>query len=244
MSQGAFDRQITVFSPQGHLYQVEYAMKAALGGGNTAVAVRGEHSATFITQRKIPDRLIDPSSLSNIHRITDTIGCLMIGLLPDIKVQVDRVRYEANEFAYNNGYPMPVHVLAKRMADICQVYTQEASGRALACIMLLIGHDDEKGCQVFKVDPAGHYLPYKAVSTGKYEPEAMNYLEKKVEELSQLDEASSIEMAISTMQHVLSSDFKSSEIEVAVVSKGKKFRVLKEDEIEERINSIMEKSDL
>ena len=168
----------------------------------------------------------------------------MIGLLPDIKVQVDRVRYEANEFAYNNGYPMPVHVLAKRMADICQVYTQEASGRALACIMLLIGHDDEKGCQVFKVDPAGHYLPYKAVSTGKYEPEAMNYLEKKVEELSQLDEASSIEMAISTMQHVLSSDFKSSEIEVAVVSKGKKFRVLKEDEIEERINSIMEKSDL
>ena len=52
--------------------------------------------------------------------------------------------------------------------------------------MLLIGVDDEKGAQVFKIDPAGHYLPYKAVATGKAEPEAMNFLEKKVEELSSL----------------------------------------------------------
>ena len=60
------------------------------------------------------------------------------------------------------------------------MYTQEASNRALACVMLLIGFDDEKGAQVFKVDPAGHYLPYKAVATGKAEAEAMNFLEKKV----------------------------------------------------------------
>lgn len=239
-----FDRQITIFSPQGHLYQIEYAMKAATSGGNTAIAVRGANSAAFITQKKIPDRLIVPTSLTSVYRITDSIGCLMIGMLPDIKAQVERIRYEANEFAFENGYPIPVHVLAKRIADICQVYTQEASSRALACVMLLIGVDDEKGCQVFKVDPAGHYLPYKAVSTGKYEPEAMNYLEKKVEELGAMDEESTIEMAIMAMQYVLSTDFKGSEIEVAVVSKGKKFRVLGEDEIETRINSIMEKSDL
>ena len=61
---------------------------------------------------------------------------------------------------------MPVHALAKRIADLCQVYTQEASSRAMACMMLLIGWDEEKGPQVFKVDPAGHYLPYKAVATG------------------------------------------------------------------------------
>lgn len=239
-----FDRQITIFSPQGHLYQVEYAMKAATGGGNTAIAVRGQSSAAFITQKKIPDRLIDPTSLTSIYRITDNIGCLMIGSLPDIKAQVERIRYEANEFAFNNGYPMPTHALSKRIGDICQVYTQEASSRALACVMLLIGVDDEKGCQVFKVDPAGHYLPYKAVSTGKYEPEAMNFLEKKIEEMSTMDEECTIEMAIMAMQHVLSTDFKGSEIEVAVVAKGKKFRVLGEEEIETRINSIMEKSDM
>lgn len=71
--------------------------------------------------------------------------------------------------------------------------------------MLIIGCDEEKGAQVYKVDPAGHYLPYKAVSTGKYEPEAMNFLEKRVAELGSLDENGTIEMAITAMQHVLSS---------------------------------------
>jgi len=244
------DRQITIFSPKGHLYQIEYAMKAATGGGNTAVAVRGAHSAAVITQRKVQDRLIDATSVTSIYKITDSIGCLMLGLAPDIRAQVERVRYEANEFRYNNGYPMPVHVLARRIADICQVYTQEASSRALACVMLLVGVDDEKGAQVFKVDPAGHFLPYKAVATGKAEPEAMNFLEKRVADLATLDEAGTIELAMQTMQYVLSSDFKSSEIEVAVVSTaqpgatgGVKFRVLGEEEVEARLNAISERSD-
>ena len=83
--------------------------------------MRGAKTACFITQRKVQDRLVDASSVTSIYRITDTIGCLMIGLQPDIRAQVDRVRYEANEFMYQNGYAMPVHVLAKRIADICQV---------------------------------------------------------------------------------------------------------------------------
>lgn len=243
MSQGSFDRQITIFSPQGHLYQIEYAMKASTSSGNTAVAVRGEKSAAFITQKKVPDRLLDASSLTSIYRITDSVGCLIMGITADVRAQVDRLRYEANEFAFNNGFPMPPHALSKRIADICQVYTQEASSRALACMMLIIGVDDDKGAQVFKVDPAGHYLPYKAVSMGKYEPEAMNYLEKKVGDLAALDEAGTIEMAISSMQHVLSSDFKGTEIEVAVVSAGKKFRVLDESEIEAHLNAISERTD-
>mmetsp|Transcript_27346 Transcript_27346/g.54738 ORF Transcript_27346/g.54738 Transcript_27346/m.54738 type:complete len:245 (-) Transcript_27346:63-797(-) len=243
MSQGNFDRQITIFSPQGHLYQIEYAMKAATSGGNTAIAVRGEKTAAFITQKKVPDKLIDPTSLTSIYRITDTVGCLMLGLPADVRAQVERLRLEANEFEFKHGYAMPVHVLAKRIADICQVYTQEASSRALACMMVLIGAENEKGAQVYKVDPAGHFLPYKAVSTGKYEPEAVNFLEKKVTELGSLDENGTIEMAISAMQHVLSSDFKGTEIEVAVVSCGKKFHVLTESEVEERINAISERSD-
>jgi 20S proteasome subunit alpha 1 len=167
----------------------------------------------------------------------------MLGIPADVRAQVERLRFEATEFEYKNGYAMPVHVLAKRIADICQVYTQEASSRALACIMLLIGAENEKGAQVFKVDPAGHYLPYKGVSTGKYEPEAMNFLEKRVGELEGLDENATVEMAICAMQHVLSSDFKGTEIEVAVVSCDKKFRTLTEAEVEERINAIAERSD-
>ena len=121
--------------------------------------------------------------------------------------------------------------------------TQEASSRALACVMLLIGVDEEKGAQVFKVDPAGHFLPYKAAATGKSEPEAMNFLEKRVNELGGLDEKGTIEMAISAMQYVLSTDFKSSEIEIGVISAGKKFRLLSEEEIETRLTAVSERSD-
>jgi 20S proteasome subunit alpha 1 len=97
--EGNFDRHITIFSPQGHLYQMEYCFKAATGGGNTAVAVRGKDSAVIVTQRKVPDRLIDPSSVTSIYRITDDIGCLLLGAIPDIKSQVDRyVRMSSYDF--------------------------------------------------------------------------------------------------------------------------------------------------
>ena len=156
---------------------------------------------------------------------------------------MQRLRYEANEFKYNNGYAMPVHVLAKRIADLNQVHSQQAGSRTLACVMLLVGAEIEKGPQVFKVDPAGHYLPYKAVATGKSEQDAMNFLEKKVKDLPTLDENSAVELAITAMQYVLSTDFKSSEIEVGVISLGERFRVLPEDEIEARLAAISEKTD-
>jgi len=236
-----FDHHITIFSPQGHLYQMEYALKAANGGTNTAVAVKGAKTSVVITQKKVPDRLVDASYLTSIYRITDTIGCLLVGLQPDIRAQVSRIRYEANDFKFNNGYAMPAHVLAKRIADLNQVHSQEASQRTLACMILMIGADDEKQAQVFKVDPAGSFMPYKAVSTGKAEQEAMNFLEKKVAEFPTMDEECTVEMAISAMQHVLATDFKSSEIEIGVISVGGKFRTLKEDEIEARLAAIQVK---
>lgn len=157
---------------------------------------------------------------------------------------MERIRYEANEFWFSNGYAMPPHALAKRIADLCQVNTQEASSRAMAVIMLFIGYDDEKGAQLFKVDLAGHYLPYKATAMGKYEQEAMNFLDKRVGDLSALDEDNTVEMAIMAMQHVLASDFKGTEVEVGVIAQGKKYRVLSDAEVEVRVNAIQEKSDV
>ncbi len=81
MSQSQFDRHVSVFSPQGNLYQVEYAMKAAASGSNTAVAVRGKDSAVVITQKRVPDRLIDPSCVTSTFEITDKIAVLMLGLI-------------------------------------------------------------------------------------------------------------------------------------------------------------------
>lgn len=74
------------------------------------------------------DKLIDPSSVSHVFKLSPSVGCVMTGSIADARAAVDRARGEAAEFRYKNGYEMPCDVLAKRLANINQVYTQRVSG--------------------------------------------------------------------------------------------------------------------
>lgn len=148
--------------------------------------------------------------------------CTTVPLLADAKAQVQRLRYEAHEFENKFGYKVPCHVLAKRIADVAQVYTQHASMRAFGVITMLISVDEEKGPQVFKVDPAGHFWGYKATSAGSKEQEAQNYLEKKVKANPSMDYETALHTAITCLQSVLSADFRPNEIEVGVVIEGQR----------------------
>ena len=93
---------------------------------------------------------------------------------------VQKARQIASEFSFENGYDIPVAYLAKKLADDNQVYSQHAGRRIFASFIILIGVDEDKGPQLFKVDPAGHYYGYKACAAGVKEQEATNSLEKKV----------------------------------------------------------------
>lgn len=246
MSRGSgagYDHHITIFSPEGRLFQVEYAFKAVKAAGFTSIGVRGKDSVCVVTQKKIPDKLVDPSSVTRLFKITKFIGILVTGMMADAKSLISKARQTAADFRHSNGYEIPVDYLAKVIADQAQVYTQHAYMRPLGVASILFAIDEELGPQLFKTDPAGYYVGYKATAAGAKEQEAVNFLEKKMKSDPSLSYDETVQAAIAALQSVLSEDFKATEIEVGVVRSGDDtmFKVLPVEEVEDHLTAISER---
>ncbi|KAK2080478.1 Polyamine N-acetyltransferase 1 [Prototheca wickerhamii] len=234
MSRGSgagFDRHITIF---------KYAFKAAKSVNLTSISVRGADSVVVVTQKKVPDKLIDPASVTNVHKVTRGIGLLTTGILGDARSLLQKARSEAAEFRFKYGYEIPVEFLARILADQAQVYTQHAYMRPLGVISTLIGIDEERGPQLFKVDPAGYFVGYKATATGPKEQEAINFLEKKVKPDAALTSDQTVQLAITALQNVLAEDLKASDMEIGLAEGEGVFRVLSDEEVDTHIVAISE----
>ena len=243
-SSAGYDRHITIFSPEGRLYQVEYAFKAVKSPGITAIAVRGRDCVATVAQKKVPDKLIDPSSVTCMYRLGDRIGAAVVGVMTDARMVASRTRYTAAEFKFKYGYNIPVDFLARKVADRSQVFTQHAYMRPFGISMIIMGMDEEMGPSLYKCDPAGYYVGYEACAAGAKDQEAVNFLEKRLKKVkaAEFSTDETIQTAVEALQSVLSADFKPSEIEVAVVTEeNPRFTLLEEDDIEKHLTAIAEK---
>ncbi len=175
-----YDRAITVFSPDGRLFQVEYA-REAVKRGTTAVAVRYKSGVVLLVDKRVSSKLVVPASIEKIFAVDAHIGCATSGLVADARALVDRARVEAqmNRVTYDEA--IPVDTLVRRICDFKQSYTQFGGGRPFGTALLVAGVD-ASGPRLFETDPSGALIEYRASAVGMGRPQAMEMLENNYKE--------------------------------------------------------------
>jgi 20S proteasome subunit alpha 1 len=241
MTSSAADRFLTIFSPEGRLWQVEYAFKAVKQSEVTAIGAKGKNAVVVAAQRKVQDKLIDESTVTHMFRITEHVGACLVGLLTDVLYICRRLRYDAALFERKNGFEIPVCILANRLSEIHQLESQYVGLRPTAVSALLFGYEAaNEDFALYRVEPSGFNSGYRAVGCGVKEVEAMSALEKKIQPFE--SERETAEFVISTLQTVVGVDFESKEIEVAVMTtENQTYRLMTGEEVDEILKSVSEK---
>ena len=170
-----YDRAITVFSPDGRLYQVEYAIET-VRRGTLAIGIKSKEGIILGVEEK-PRKLQNAEITQKIFQVDDHIGVAAAGYIPDARSQVDNARFfsQSNRMIYDE--PIEVESVAKHLADQCQQFTQYAGVRPFG-VALIIAGIDRSGSTIFLTDPSGTYISYDAVAIGAGSDQVTEYLEK------------------------------------------------------------------
>ncbi len=223
----AYDRAITVFSPDGRLFQVEYARVAVTRGATTA-GLKFKDGVVLLAGKGVSTRLMEPSSIEKIFQIDQHIGCATSGLVADARVLVDyaRVAAQINKVTYKE--PISVDMLVKRVCDYKQNYTQYGGVRPFGTA-LLIGGVDDQGIHLYETDPSGALVSYKAGSIGSGSNAVREVFEEKYQE--EMDRDAAVVLGLEALQSAADEDLKPDAVEVGVMEEGERFRMLTLDEV-------------
>ena len=195
-SQQGYDRAITVFSPDGRLFQVEYAIETVRRGA-LAVGVKTKDGVIIAVDEKTKKLQITHTP-QKLFQIDYHVGAAAAGYIPDARVQIDNARFfsQSNKLVYDE--PVEIETVAKHLADQCQQYTQYGGARPIG-VSLIIGGVDSNGSTLYLTDPSGAYILYKAVAIGGNSDVANEFLEKNYNADMSLDDA--MLLAVSTIQN-------------------------------------------
>ena len=191
-AQQGYDRAITVFSPDGRLYQVEYAIET-VRRGTIAVGIKSKDGIVIAVEEK-PRKLQISDVAQKIFQIDDHVGVAAAGYIPDARSQVDNARFfsQSNKLIYDE--PVEVETIAKHLADQSQQYTQYAGVRPFG-VSLILGGVINQTPQLFLTDPSGTYISYDAIAIGSGSDQVTDFLEKSYTKNLSLDDASALAVA-------------------------------------------------
>lgn len=225
--QMAYDRGITVFSPDGRLFQVEYA-REAVKKGTTTIGLKFNDGVVLIVDKRVSSKLVEPKSIEKIYDIDKYIGCATSGLVADARVLVDEARKAAQSHKVTYGENIGVESLVKRVCDLKQNYTQYGGARPFGTALLVAGCDD-LGCHLFETDPSGALVAYKASSIGSGRPVVMDMFEKEYKDGMNMDEA--VNLGLKALSAAIEEKLDAQTVECGIVEFGKPFRRLTDDEL-------------
>lgn len=230
-----YDGRTTIFSPEGRLYQIEYAMEAISHAG-TCLGILSKDGILLAAEKKNVAKLLETSSMAEkIYKLDEHIACSVAGITADANILVTNLRQWAQQHRLVYQEDIPVEQLVVRLCDVKQGYTQYGGLRPFGVSLLFMGYDKHHGFQLYQSDPSGNYNGWNATCIGSNNQGAQSILKQEYNEDCTLDEA--LMLAVKVFAKTLDSTTLTSEkLEFATLRMVKdkpKFQVLKPEKVSE-----------
>ncbi len=240
-----YDRAITIFSPEGKLYQVEYAFEAVRKGW-TSLGVRSDSSVVLLSEKKHVMKLMDLDTIEKVFIVDDHIGVTFAGFGSDGRILIDYARLVSIRHKLLYGDPITIEYLTKQVADVKHQYTQYGGVRPFGVSMIFGGVDPDGATRLLRTEPGGQYIGYHAIAIGMGGQAANEYLEQHYN--AKLDPESTIMLAFEAMvysikqrnENIAELTAENFDAGVALRDTGK-MRKLAKDEIEEIVGKVVQK---
>jgi len=231
---GAYDRAITVFSPDGRLFQVEYAMEL-VNRGATIMGIQCPEGVVLGSEENI-EPLEEAEYSWKIFKVDEHVGAAIVGLSSDARILIDQARIYAQSNKLTYDEPIDVEVVTKRICDIQQMYTQHAGVRPFG-VSIIFGGVDKTGAHVFGTHPSGTYRGYKATALGAGRETVLAILKDEYRENLSIEE--NTKLTIKCLLKALEARQLPPRIKIAVIPKEtKQLQMLTDEKVESYIKEL------
>ena len=208
-----YDHGVSTFSPDGRLYQVEYA-RESVKRGTTTVGLKFKDGVILIVDKRISSKLILTDSIEKMYKIDDHIGMTTSGLVADARQLVDKARVQCQVNRMTYGDSIAITTLVKKMCDFMQSFTQYGGARPFGTALLIAGVDDE-GVHLFETDPSCAYQSYQAGAIGRGRSTVIDHFENHWK--LNMTKNAAIKLGLQALKESLEDDLNRETVEIAVV---------------------------